>query len=60
MSPVLLQWNAISILHVAAPTPLLLMCLMRFAYPCHLDGAQPQGFLISAVILAAGEVFVHL
>ena len=46
MLPFLLQWNDIIILDVAAPTSLLLMCLMRFAYSCHLDAAQPAVLML--------------
>ena len=56
MMPFLLQWHDGIILDVAASTPLLLMCLMRFAYSCHPDAAQPHRLLISAVILAAIEL----
>ena len=55
-----LQWHDGIILDVAAPTPLLLMCLMRMTYSCYPDAAQPHRLLISAVILAASELFVHL
>ena len=46
MLPFWLKWNDFIDLDVAAPTSVLLMCLMRFACSCHLDAAQPAVLML--------------